>query len=99
MSAEIWGWEHCSHEGIGMPGCRTCDPIKPSVAARYEWIIERFKSRLAVAESLLSQIAYHPHSGDPIAADDRAYSTGVQDGHRCAAALARLWFEPKRGLR
>ncbi len=103
MSLELFGWDRCAHDGIGLPGCRTCDPDKGRVFARYEWIIERHRSRLALAESLLSQIAYHAHCSYerrwpdmPSSASDRNYEIGVTDGHRCAADLARTWFEPKQ---
>ena len=32
----IYDWERCTHEGIGQPGCPTCDPDKQRVSARYE---------------------------------------------------------------
>ncbi len=37
----LYGWERCTHAGIGKPGCRTCDPDKGRVAARYEWLLQR----------------------------------------------------------
>ena len=37
----LWGWDRCTHEGIGQPGCRTCDPMKLRVFDRYEFLIER----------------------------------------------------------
>lgn len=36
---ELYGWERCTHEGIGLPGCRVCDPVKSRVAERYEWLL------------------------------------------------------------
>jgi len=37
----LFGWDRCTHEGIGQPGCRTCDPQKLRVYDRYEFLIER----------------------------------------------------------
>lgn len=36
---ELYGWVRCSHEGIGKPGCRICDPDKARVANRYEFLL------------------------------------------------------------
>lgn len=32
----LYGWERCSHEGIGKPGCSTCDPDKSRCVAKLE---------------------------------------------------------------
>lgn len=32
--AAVYGWERCTHEGIGLPGCPTCDPSKDRCIAR-----------------------------------------------------------------
>lgn len=31
----------CRHEGIGLPGCPTCDPVLEHVAAAYRWALKR----------------------------------------------------------
>lgn len=30
----LYDWERCTHEGIGQPGCSTCDPSKDRCMAR-----------------------------------------------------------------
>lgn len=37
----MFGWRRCSHEGIGLPGCRICDPDEERVASRNEWLAGR----------------------------------------------------------
>lgn len=42
----LYAYEHCSHQGIGMPGCPTCDPDRRRVAARAELVARREASEL-----------------------------------------------------
>lgn len=34
----LYGWDRCSHEGIGMPGCGICDPVCSRRIARAVWV-------------------------------------------------------------
>jgi hypothetical protein len=55
MSDELmYGWERCTHEGIGQPGCRTCDPDKVRVSNRYEWLLKR---ETAVLNATITDLA------------------------------------------
>lgn len=47
---DLYGWERCSHEGIGLAGCRVCDPDKGRVASRYEFLLERVRAERDDAE-------------------------------------------------
>lgn len=62
MSKEMYGWDRCTHEGIGMPGCRTCDPDKFRVAERYELLLsfveaERDDVRVRLNRALKTEAA------------------------------------------
>ncbi len=41
VPAEAYNWDRCTHEGIGLPGCPTCDPDKNRCLERAEFLHER----------------------------------------------------------
>ena len=45
-----YDWARCTHEGIGLPGCPTCDPDKHRCLARAEHV--RRAAVLALADRL-----------------------------------------------
>jgi hypothetical protein len=51
-----------------------------------DWIVESLQAKLAQAEAIIKKIAYHDHCQYLTPGE---YGTGVADGHRCAAAIAR----------
>lgn len=60
-AALFFGWERCTHEGIGKPGCITCDPDRARCAARAEYV-EQAKAQ-AFFEQLAASIVT-PHVGE-----------------------------------
>jgi hypothetical protein len=87
MSAEMYGWAFCSHAGIGLPGCRTCDPDKFRVAERYEL-------QLAAAQAEVSEL----RRGFGEALDVLQYSFPGDGDHdpRRSFSMAEAWAEYKR---
>ena len=42
----LYGWGVCTHEGIGQPGCNTCDPDRHRVAGRFKHLIGELTTAL-----------------------------------------------------
>lgn len=61
--------------------------------------LKSLRRRVEELESALRKIAEHPHCTTDNPHDEgtsaRLYQTGVQDGHRCAAEIARKALESK----
>lgn len=57
----MYAWERCTHEGIGRPGCPTCDPDKHRCLARAQRHLDAcqrdFDALRARAEQLEAQVA------------------------------------------
>ncbi len=52
--------------------------------------VTRLKKQVEQLRAALRSIADHPHNSyETRSASDLQYSTGVTDGHRCAAQIAR----------
>lgn len=49
----IYDWERCTHEGIGQPGCPTCDPDHDRVMIRAQ---RQFRAEGAAATAFLADL-------------------------------------------
>ena len=56
-------------------------------------LLSQSQREIARLRAALLSIANHPHCSYPWLEDDRSYRTGVADGHRCAAEIARAELE------
>lgn len=73
----------CRHEGIGVPGCPTCDPNPEHVAAAYRWLAEK---RVAVPVPML---LWCPGCGERHI-DEGVQATKEHRTHACQAC-GMLW--------
>lgn len=46
----------CRHEGIGLVGCPTCDPLTEHVAAAYRWLLKKRERELGAQEAELTRL-------------------------------------------
>lgn len=51
MSHYGFDWDRCDHEGIGKPGCETCDPIDQHRTLRLKYLLAKTQERAGELEA------------------------------------------------
>jgi hypothetical protein len=68
QASGLYDWERCSHEGIGQPGCPTCDPNKDRCMARAVRADNKeLRVKLAAAEKRVAELEMDINEGKAVA--------------------------------